>query len=756
VNALERSLNEIVRRHESLRTAFKAVDGEPVQVVAASLDIELPVIDLRQLAEPEREDEAYRIANEQAHNPFDLGKWPLLRTSLLRLGEEEYVHLLTIHHIVCDYWSMNVLLQELSALYWAFCDGQTSPLPDLEIQYADYAEWEWRWLQGPMGAAHLAYWRDQLADLPALQLPTDWPRPAVSNFIGAAFYFTLPEPLYKALVNLSQESNSTLFMTMLAAFKTLLHRYSGQVDIAVGTPVANRNRFEVEGLIGYFVNSLVLRSNLSGDPSFRELIARVRDMALDAYAHQDFPFEKLVHELKPERGAGHNPFFQVHFQLFSQLGSDLDAEAPPDTLEGESFETEAGTAKFDLALDLWEYPDGIEAHIEYSTDLFSEETIARMTGHFLTLLEGIVADPDRRLSELPLLTQREREQLLRDWNDTETDYPQDRCLHHLFESQVDRTPDAIAVAFRGGQLTYDTLNRRANQLAHHLQSLGVGPETIVAICAERSLEMIVGLLGILKAGGAYLPLDPFEPKERLLHMLQESRAPIILTQQRFAESIGSIPPLRVLLDADLETVARFSDANPVVDVNSKDLAYVIYTSGSTGKPKGVMVESQAVCNHLLWMQSTFPLTAADRVLMKYPFNFDASICEIFGPLLAGARLIVTEPSEHWDVGQFVQMLIEEQVTVLDVVPSMLEALLDERGFSSCRCLRRVTSGGESLSPELRDRFFVQMDAELQTSTVLPRQPSARHPGRVRAGIRVKGFPSDAPVQTPRSISWTPT
>jgi amino acid adenylation domain-containing protein len=709
-DSLARSLNEIVRRHESLRTVFKAVDGEPVQIVAADLRIELPVIDLRPLPEAERENRAYCIAEEQALEPFDLGEWPLLRTSLLRLGETEFIHLLTIHHIVCDNWSMNILLRELSTLYDAYCSARPSPLPELDIQCADYAEWEWQWLQGPTALGQLQYWKNKLADLPALKLPTDWPRPAVSSFMGAAFYFTLQEPLYRALVTLSQKEHCTLFMTMLAAFQSLLHRYSGQVDIAVGTPVANRNRFEVEGLIGHFVNSLVLRSNLSDDPRFRELLASVRNTALDAYAHQDFPFEKLVHELKPERGAGHNPFFQVHFQLLTAPGGDLDSL--PDPLDGEAFDSETGTAKFDLALDLWEYPDGIEAHFEYSTDLFGEETIARMAGHFRMLLEGIVANPDRRLSELPLLTRRERKQLVHDWNDTKIDYPLDGCLHQLFESQVDRTPEAVAVVFRGEPFTYDRLNRRANQLARHLQTLGVGPETIVAIRAERSLAMIAGLLGILKAGAAYLPLDPAEPKERLLYMLQESHAALLLTQQRLAANTGPMPLHQVLLDENLENFAHHSAANLSVDVTSRNLAYVIYTSGSTGNPKGVMIESRSVCNHMLWMQSMFPLTAADRILMKYPFHFDASICEIFGPLVAGARLILTEPTERWDAAEFVQSLIDGQVTALDVVPSMLEALLDDGEISSCPHLRRVTSGGEPLTPELRERFFAQLDAEL--------------------------------------------
>src|SRR5215472_12865300 len=481
--ALKRSVNEILRRHESLRTAFKSVDGEPVQVVASTLQIDMPVIDLRDLTPAKREEEAYRIATEEAQKPFDLQQWPLIRTKVLRLADQEYIHLLTIHHINCDFWSMNILFTELSTVYDAYCLGVDSPLPEPEVQYGDYAEWEGQYLRGQKGLSHLAYWKDKLNNLSVLELPTDWPRPALPSYMGASHYFTLPASLYRALLDLSTQENLTLFMTTLAAFQALLHRYSSQDDIVVGTPVANRNRPEVEGVIGFFVNSLVLRSDLSGNPSFRELMRRVRSTALDAFAKQDIPFEKLVHELQPERNAGHNPLFQVHFQLLSAdgggLGNDVAVEASEGELfeaglEGEPFEVEVGTAKFDLALDLWESENSIEGQIEYSTDLFEEETIIRMAGHFRTLLEGIALDPSQRLSELPLLTEREREQLLRDWNDTKSDWQPDRCIHQLFEAQADRTPDAVALAFREEEVTYANLNRRANQLANYLRALGVG------------------------------------------------------------------------------------------------------------------------------------------------------------------------------------------------------------------------------------------------------------------------------------------
>jgi amino acid adenylation domain-containing protein len=708
VPALERSINEIVRRHESLRTAFKAVDGEPMQVVVPKLHVGLPVTDLGHLPEAEREDEAARIAGAEAHTPFDLSTWPLLRTRLLRCGNEDYIFLLTMHHIVCDFWSMQVFQEELATLYEAYRADRPSPLPDLPIQYADFAEWERGWLAGPAGRSHLAYWKSQLADLPVLQLPTDWPRPQVPSFSGAGHDFELPASVHAALLTVSQQENATLFMTMLAAFQVLLHRYTGQDDIVVGTPVANRNRAEVENLIGFFVNSLVLRTDLSGDPRFRDLLARVRTVALDAYTHQDLPFEQLVSELRPERGYGRNPLFQVHFQLLSEQ----EPETASELLAGEPMTTKIGTAKFDLALDLWEYPDAIFGHFEYSTDLFSEETVVRLERHFRRLLEGIAADPDQRISELPLLDADECQQILVEWNDTEVSYPRDRCLQQLFEAQVERTPDAVAVAFLHEELTYAELNRRANQLARCLRSRGVTPDLLVGICVERSLELAVGLLGVLKAGAAYVPLNPSDPSERLQHMLEDARPRVLLTQRHLLDTLPSTAPTPLCLDADWDEVGQFEDDNLDVDVSSLNLAYVIYTSGSTGKPKGVQVHHQAVCNHLLWMQSRFPLNETDRVLQKYPFNFDASVCEIFGPLLAGARLIVTEPSVHWDVSRFAELLEEHGVTVLDLVPSMLEALLDEPAFASCRSLRRVVSGGEVLTPELRNRFFARMDAEL--------------------------------------------
>ena len=449
VIAFEQSINEVVRRHEALRTVFNAVDGEPVQVVAPFLDIDLTITDLRHLDEGEREARAIQIAAEEAHRPFDLAKWPLMQTRLLRMDDEDYIFLLTVHHIVCDFLSMKVFQLELETLYEAICSGRPSPLPELPIQYADYAESEWQWLQGPIAAAHLEYWKKQLENLEPLRLPSDRSKLKAPTYAGASHEFSIRGPLYHDLVELSRNQKTTLFMTMLGAFQALLHRYSGQDDIAVGTPVANRNRPEVENLIGFFVNSVVVKTSFSGDPTFREVMRRVREVTLEAFAHQELPFEKVVYELNPERDARQNPLFQVHFQVFSGQSA-AEAQSP---LAGEIFAAPAETAKFDLAVDLWEYPNVLYANLEYSTELFSAESIFRMEQHFRALLQAVVADPNRHVSQIPLLPPSEQQKILYDWNRTSTPYPNEKCLQDLFEAQVGRASEAIALVFREEELT---------------------------------------------------------------------------------------------------------------------------------------------------------------------------------------------------------------------------------------------------------------------------------------------------------------
>ncbi|MEQ8997811.1 MAG: amino acid adenylation domain-containing protein [Coleofasciculus sp. B1-GNL1-01] len=527
VAALEQSFNEIVRRHEALRTTFKTVDGQPVQVIAPTPRLTLPILDWRQLRDDEREAEVLRLADEERERPFDLDKDPLLRITLVRLDEAEYVALLTMHHIVSDAWSTGILIRELSTLYEAFSTGQPSPLPELPIQYADFAAWQRQWLQGEVLDNQLSYWRQQLKGAPPiLELPTDRTRPAVQTFRGTTQSFIIPQALTEALKDLSKREDVTLFMTLLAAFNTLLYRYTGQEDILVGSPIANRNRREIDGLIGFFVNTLVMRTHLGDSPSFRELLSRVRNVALEAYAHQDLPFERLVNELQLERDLSHTPLLQVMFEFGNTPVSAL--ELPGLTLS--LLETDSSTAKFDLTLSMRETKQGLIGSLEYNTDLFDAGTIARMLGHFQTLLASILSNSDQRLQDLQLLTEAEKQQLLVEWNDTGADYPQNQCIHQLFEAQVEKTPDAVAVVFEEQQLTYRELNVRANQLAHHLQKLGVEPEVLVGICVERSLEMVVGILGILKAGGAYVPLEPSWPMERLRQILSPIEVRYIITQ----------------------------------------------------------------------------------------------------------------------------------------------------------------------------------------------------------------------------------
>jgi amino acid adenylation domain-containing protein len=708
---LEQSLNEIVRRHETLRTTFKAVDGQPVQVVAPSLHVPLPVLDLRGLDEAAREAKAVALATADSQKAFDLARGPLLRTTLLCLGDEDYAFLLTMHHIIADGWSMVLLFQELWDIYEAFSTGLPSPLPELPIQYADFAVWQRDWLRGEMLEEQLSYWRNQLRDLPVLQFPTDWPRPTVLSYEGSLHTLWLPGSLANALRDLGAREKTTLFMTVLAAFNVLLSRYTGQEDIAVGTPVANRDRAEIEGLIGFFVNSLVLRTDLSGNPSFRDLLGRVRETALQAYAHQDLPFETLVEKLQPERDMSRNPLFQVTLQLFSDFGT-YDEQQQSGLFEGETLETEKGTANIDFALDLWEMTDGIYGTIEYSTDLFTAETISRLASHFKTLLENIVAQPDRPLSELSILRDQEREQLLVQWNRTEMQFPAGAGLHQLVETAADSTPGALAVVFRDQKLTCLELDRRANQLARYLQSEGVGPEILVAVFFERSIEMVVALLAILKAGAAYLPLDPANPKERLAFMLRDAEPKLVLTQKGLLSSLPPVTTRCLLYEDESDAIRSLSQTRLSTRVVSDQLAYVIYTSGSTGLPKGVMVTHAAICNHLLWMQTAFPLAADDRMIQKYSLSFDVSILEIFGTLLAGARLIIAEPGRHLDLFELVSLMNREAVTVLDLVPSMLAVLLEDSSFNESRSLRRVTCGGEVLPKDLVEKFRERMKMEL--------------------------------------------
>ncbi|HWO42039.1 MAG TPA: amino acid adenylation domain-containing protein, partial [Candidatus Eisenbacteria bacterium] len=706
VGLLERCVNEIVRRHESLRTVFRAVDGRPTQKIRESLTIEIPITDLSAVPEPDRSAKVRHCALETFQRPFDLAEGPLVRFRLLRAGEQEHVLLIAAHHIISDGWSTGVLFQELAALYDAYSDGGEPRLPDLPIQYADFAHWQNQSLSNELLESHLAYWKEKLrGPLPSLDLPQDRPRPPVQSYRGARHYFCLPQSLSEDVKTLSQREGVTVFMTLLAAFQALLHRYSGQDDIIVGSPVAGRNWPEVEGLIGCFLNTIVLRTDFSGRPNFRELLARVRRVAAEAYAHQELPFERLVEELQPKRDTSRNPIFQVMFVLQNPVKPKLPG------LSLQPLNLDRGATPFDLILSMEDNGERLGGWFEYNTDLFDPETIARAVAHFERLLAGAILNPEKEVSRLSLLTDPERRQLS-SWNSTQADYPSERCLHEWFEAQVERSPNAIAVIFENGRLTFRELNRRANRLGRKLKKMGVGPETLVAICMERSIEMVVALLGVLKAGAAYVPLDPEYPRERLAFMLQDCGAPVLLTQPELLGALPEHSARLVVLDRAQTALAGESDENLAGTTRAENVAYVIYTSGSTGQPKGVMITHGAICNHMAWMLERFPLSSSDRVVQKTPFSFDASVWEFYAPLLSGVPLVVARPGGHRDAAYLIDLIARQRITVIQLVPSLLEMLLEENRLEQCRSLRRVFCGGESLSVELQQRLLACLDVEL--------------------------------------------
>ncbi|HEU4595090.1 MAG TPA: amino acid adenylation domain-containing protein, partial [Pyrinomonadaceae bacterium] len=695
VQALERSLDEIVRRHEVLRTSFVSEDGQPRALVAPEWKVSLPVIDLRDLPAAERLKAAERAADAEAWRPFDLSTGPLLRVRLLRLDEEEYVFLLTMHHIVSDAWSRAILIRELGALYEAFTEGRPSPLEELPVQYADFAAWQRERLSGETLEANLAFWKRQLASAPAaLELPTDRPRQAAQGDEGKVFGFTLPAELADALGEFSRREGVTFFMVLLAAFKTLLSRYTRQFDIVVGMPTAGRSLTEVEGLIGFFVNTLVLRTDLSGDPGFRELLARVRDASLQAFAHEDVPVEKIVEELQPGRSLDRNPLWQVMFAL-------QNAPAESAVARGLTLSPFKVSARTKIADDIYfgmvETEHGLAGSVEYRSALFDEARIERLVGHFRTLLEGAVASPDSRLSELPLLTEAERRQLIEEWNATRVDYAPEEPVQRRFERQAARTPEAVAVVSEGERVTYGALNECANRLAHRLRRLGVGPDVLVGLCLERSIEMVVAVLGILKAGGAYVPLDPAYPPDRLRFMLEDTRAPIILTQQSLRDKLDAGDSATLLcLDSDWDDIASESAADPPVDVAPDNLLYAIYTSGSTGRPKGISLSHRALRNLLEWHYENF--ADGPRTLQFASISFDASFKEIFSTLSTGGTLYMISEALRRDVprlaGFIAEAGLEKMVLPVVVLQQLAEEYLRRGQFPPS--LREIITTGEQL------------------------------------------------------------
>ena len=710
VTALEQSLNQIIQRHEVLRSSFTIVKNEPLQQVYPKLKLQLPLIDLQALTTQKQQKEIKKQIKKVNKQPFDLSCAPLFRVKLLKLNSQEYVLLFTMHHIISDYWSMRLLIRELATIYQSLSKGEIAQLPDLPIQYGDYANWQQEWLKSPKSSTQLEYWQKNLADRPPLlALPTDYPRPAIQRFRGARESFSLSQDLSNALKNLSQGQNTTLFMTLLAGFKILFYRYSNQEDILIGSTITSReNRTEISNLIGLFVNNLIFRTNLSGNPSFASFLQQVREVTLNAYANQDLPFEYLVEQLQPERNLSYNPLFQVMFILHNTPTQTIDLSG----LSLKYLEPEQETARFDLSLDMYETASGLTGIFEYNTDLFTKSTIERLIGHFQTLLSSIVANPEQSICELPLLSPEEQYQLLVEWNDTNYDYSK-LCIHQLFEAQVEKTPDKIAVLFESQQLTYQELNQKANQLAHYLQSVGIETQTRVGICLERSEKMLIGLLAILKAGGTYIPLDPAFPQERLTFMLEDSGVNFLVTEFR------SSPPTPLLskergdeaqlywgeiinLDIDWELITQQPTHNPAFQGNLENLAYIIYTSGSTGKPKGVQIMHKSLVNCLESMQQKPGIISNDTLLSVTTLSFDIAALELYLPLITGARLAIASREIAIDGSKLAQTLKTTQTTIMQATPATWRLLL-AAGWKSKQHLK-ILCGGEALDVNVAEEL----------------------------------------------------
>ncbi|MEW6735860.1 MAG: amino acid adenylation domain-containing protein, partial [Acidobacteriota bacterium] len=695
VEALEKSLNDIIERHEVLRTRFETIEDRPVQIIAEKLELKLAVVELSDLSALEREQEVLRLAEEEANRPFNIALGPLLRAQLLRLSEQEYILLLSMHHIVSDGWSISIFVRELNTLYQANCADVIASLPELAIQYADFAAWQRQWLHGEVLEKQFEYWRQQLADAPVLQLPTDRARPVVQTYRGENIGFILTKEISEQLKAVSRQQGTTLFMTLLAVFKVLLARYSRQKDIVVGTPIANRNRTEIEDLIGFFVNTLVLRTMVNEQESFAELLIKIREICLGAYTNQDIPFEKLVEQLNPERNLSHSPLFQIMFIL--QYAPKMVLEMSGLTLT--LLEITSETAKFDLLLTMEESGAELAATITYNTDIFDATTIKRMIGHYQNLLTGLASVPAQQIWKLSMLSEAEQQQILNQWNDTPSDYQADLCVHQLFEKQTKLTPDAIAVVFEEQQLTYQQLNKRANQLGHYLRALGIGPDVLVGICIGHSIDIIVAILGVLKAGGAYLPIDPSYPLERIVFILENAGVTLILTEKQRVDELSKNLVQIVCLDSEWSTINRYSNANPITDLSLDNLAYVIYTSGSTGKPKGVMITHHSVVNYLDWCCQTYPIQSGQAIPLYSSLSFDLTVTSLLLPLVTGQQIVVVRTEEGL-TGLKEALSKQSNFSLVKLTPAHLDMLNQQLlATEMIDATRALVIGGEALLAE---------------------------------------------------------
>lgn len=709
---LERSLLKIVRRHEVLRTTFATDNGQPIQMIHETLPPQCIIRDFSAAVPPlpptnkriplsDYPAPVHDFLQTEVQRPFNLSNGPLLRMIVARLSPTEHALVLVMHHIVADGWSQDILLGELSEVYRAQMSHSTPSLPALPIQYADYAAWQRQWVDSDALQSELAYWRQQLhGDLPPAELPTDFSRPALPSFRGDTHYFSLPSHLVEGLRTLGQANHATLYMMLIAAFTVLLHRYSGQTDIVVGMPVANRNRPEIESLIGFFINAVVLRLDLTHTPSFHEYLRRVRQIMLTGLDHQNLPFEKLVEVLQPQRDLSRQPLYQI---MVAPQGSPLDTLNLPD-IDARAIQMHSGMSKFDMTLYLEETAHGVNAALEYSTDLFEATTIARMVEHYLTLIENILADPTQPITQINLMTADELHQMLVAWNQTQQHYPTELCLHHLFEAQVERTPHQVALRFGYESLTYRALNERANQLARRLQDLGVGPEVWVGLFVEPSFDMVIGLLAILKAGGAYIPLDPSYPAQRLRFILDDTKASLVLTPSYLVPNLLTHNGRTLLIDETLTHPTH----NLHVPTTPESTAFVLYTSGSTGQPKGVMGVHRTAVNRL--SHELFPVGDDEVFCVKTSLNFIDVIWEIFAPLSRGLTTVIIPKTVLTDPPLLVQTLARHKVTRLVFVPSFLALLLDS-GLDLGTLLASVKywiSSGEALSVDLAHRFAKAM------------------------------------------------
>jgi amino acid adenylation domain-containing protein len=746
---LERALGEVVRRHEVLRTTFPSVEGEPRQVVAECAPVALPFVDVEGVAAFRREEAARLLASELARRPFDLAGGPVWRAALVRLDAATHLLIFVVHHIAFDGWSRAVLISEITKLYEAFRAGRPSPLPELPVQYSDYAVWQRQALEGSRLQAQLDYWKRRVGgSRPALRLLTDRPKSASRGARGAARSLLLPTALAQSLERLGRSENVTPFMLLLAAFKCLLMRYTGQHDLTVGVPITNRSLVEVEGVIGFFVNALALRSDLSGGPTFREYLRQVRAHTLDAYANQDIPFEKLVEELQPERDADGRALYQVAFSV-------QDKPMPPIQCAGLTLspvEVEGGGgAKLDLALAITATPDGLLASLKYDAELFEPETCDRMLRHYRTLLGGIVGDPETRLSLLPMMDESEC-RLIEEWGGAGVETEPAGCCHELFEAAARRQPHALAVVGNGERLTYGELNERANRLGRYLRARGVTTETPVALCMERGVEMLVGLLGILKAGGVYVPLDPAHLGARASFILQDSQAVVLLTHERLLDALGWDADAAVCLDRDAELLARQPSSGVPHAVTLEDAAYIIYTSGSTGRPKGAIINHRGLANVVSASAEVFGVNAQSRVLQFASVGFDASVWQMFTALQSGATLVVaTEEERHSGLG-LVSLIERERVDTADLPPSLLSVLPPER----MPTLRVISTGGERVTGEVSGRWyagrrFFNVYGPTETSVAATmqkcRQPYPQGPPIGRPVRNVRVYILDAHGQT---------